>query len=52
MGTLAGAALMAVIASGCTQLGVSNSLQDIILGVIIVAAVALDQFRQRRFASA
>jgi ribose transport system permease protein len=52
MGTLAGAALMAVIDSGCTQLGVSNSLQDIILGVIIVAAVALDQFRQRRFASA
>lgn len=52
MGTLAGAALMAVIASGCTQLEVSNSLQDIILGVIIVAAVALDQFRQRRFASA
>lgn len=52
MGTLAGAALMAVIASGCTQLEVSNSLQDIILGVIIVAAVALDQFRQRRFAAA
>ncbi len=51
MGTLAGAALMAVIASGCTQLEVSNSLQDIILGVIIVAAVALDQFRQRRFAA-
>lgn len=52
MGTLAGAALMAVIASGCTQLEVSNSLQDIILGVIIVVAVALDQFRQRRFATA
>lgn len=52
MGTLAGAALMAVIASGCTQLEVSNSLQDIILGVIIVVAVALDQFRQRRFAAA
>ncbi len=52
MGTLAGAALMAVIASGCTQLAVSNSLQEIILGVIIVAAVAFDQFRQRRFASA
>lgn len=52
MGTLAGAALMAVIASGCTQLEVSNSLQDIILGVIIVAAVALDQLRQRRFATA
>jgi ribose transport system permease protein len=48
LGTLAGAALMSVIASGCTQLGVSNSLQDVVLGVIIIAAVALDQFRQRR----
>jgi ribose transport system permease protein len=50
LGTLAGAALMSVIASGCTQLGVSNALQDVVLGVIIVAAVTLDQFRQRRFA--
>lgn len=52
LGTLAGAALMAVIASGCTQLEIPNPLQDVILGVIIVAAVALDQFRQRRFAAA
>lgn len=50
LGTLAGAAMMSVIASGCTQLGVSNALQDVVLGVIIVAAVTLDQIRQRRFA--
>jgi ribose transport system permease protein len=50
LGTLAGAALMSVIASGCTQLGVSNSLQDVVLGVIIVAAVTLDQLRGSRFA--
>ena len=50
-GTLAGAAVMAVIASGCTQLGLRNPVQDIVLGVIIVAAVTLDQIRQRRLAA-
>jgi ribose transport system permease protein len=48
LGTLAGALLMQTIASGCTQLGLSNPVQDIILGVIIVAAVTVDQIRQRR----
>jgi ribose transport system permease protein len=47
LGTLAGALLMQTIASGCTQLGLSNPIQDIILGVIIVAAVTVDQIRQR-----
>jgi ribose/xylose/arabinose/galactoside ABC-type transport system permease subunit len=50
LGTLTGALLMQTIASGCTQLGVSNPVQDVILGIIIVAAVTLDQFRQRRAA--
>jgi ribose/xylose/arabinose/galactoside ABC-type transport system permease subunit len=48
IGTLTGALLMQTIASGCTQLGLSNPVQDIILGVIIVAAVTVDQFRQSR----
>jgi len=48
LGTLAGALLMQTIASGCTQLGLSNPVQDIILGVIIVAAVTVDQMRQRQ----
>lgn len=48
VGTLAGAAMIAVIRSGCTQLGVRNPTQDIILGLIIVVAVAVDQYRQRR----
>ena len=47
-GTLAGAAIMGVIKSGCTQLGYSNPTQEIALGVIIVAAVAVDRWRQRR----
>jgi len=51
LGTLTGAAIMAVIASGCTILELRNPTQDIILGLIIVAAVTLDQFRQRRAAA-
>jgi ribose/xylose/arabinose/galactoside ABC-type transport system permease subunit len=50
LGTLTGALLMQTIASGCTQLGLSNPVQDIILGIIIIAAVTVDQFRQRRAA--
>jgi ribose transport system permease protein len=48
VGTLTGAAIMLVIASGCTSLGLQNPMQDIIIGAIIVAAVTLDQFRRRR----
>lgn len=50
LGTLTGAAIMGVIRSGGTHLGLTNAVQDIILGVIIVAAVTLDQYRQRRLA--
>ncbi len=48
LGTLAGAAIMGVIASGCSQLEIQNSTQDIMIGVIIIAAVTFDQFRTRR----
>jgi len=51
LGTLTGALIMQVIASGCNALGLSNSVQDIINGVIIIAAVTLDQIRQRRMAA-
>lgn len=47
LGSLTGAAMMLVIASGCTALGIKNPVQDIIIGGIIVAAVTLDQFRNR-----
>jgi ribose/xylose/arabinose/galactoside ABC-type transport system permease subunit len=50
LGTLAGALLMQTIASGCTQLGVSNPAQDIILGIMIMAAVTVDSIRQQRAA--
>lgn len=48
LGTLAGAAIMGVIASGCDQLEIQNSTQDIMIGLIIIAAVTLDQYRRRR----
>lgn len=48
IGTLAGAAIMAALRSGCDQLEVQNRYQDIIIGGIIVVAVALDQLRQRK----
>ena len=48
IGTLTGALIMSVITNGCTMLGLQNPVQDMILGVIIVAAVTLDQFRQGR----
>jgi ribose/xylose/arabinose/galactoside ABC-type transport system permease subunit len=50
LGTLAGAAIIQVIVSGCTTLGIDNPVQDMILGAIIVAAVTLDQARLRRLA--
>lgn len=45
-GTLVGAIMINVINSGCTQLGLGNSLWDIMLGVTIIAAVTFDQWRQ------
>ena len=51
LGTLTGALIMSVITSGCTALGLTNPIQDLILGVIIVAAVTLDQLRQRKQAA-
>ena len=47
-GSLIGALLMAYLANGCTFCDVPNYVKDIIIGAIIVAAVALDQLRQRR----
>lgn len=48
LGTICGALIMSVISNGCTHLHVSNPIQDIILGGIIITAVTIDQLRQRR----
>jgi ribose transport system permease protein len=49
-GTLSGACIMATILHGCVTLGVGTAIQKVIVGVIIIAAVTLDQVRQRRLA--
>ena len=48
LGTIVGALIMTIIASGCTQMGRPNWEQQIITGAIIVAAVTLDRLRHRR----
>lgn len=50
LGTLTGAVMMEVISNGCTTLGIRNELEEVILGAIIIAAVWIDQIRERRFA--
>jgi len=45
-GTLVGAVLMTVIQIGCSQRGFPNWVQQIVTGAVIVAAVALDRWRQ------
>ena len=50
LGTIVGALIMTVIASGCTQMGLPNWVQEIITGAIIVAAVAVDRLRHRHIA--
>jgi ribose/xylose/arabinose/galactoside ABC-type transport system permease subunit len=47
VGTMAGAAIMAIIQIGCSQQGLPNWVQQIVTGAIIVFAVALDRWRQR-----
>ena len=46
-GTLVGALIMSVVANGCNKIGVSNSVQEIVTGGIIIAAVLLDSLRRR-----
>jgi ribose transport system permease protein len=48
LGTLSGACIMATIEHGCATLGIRTSSQKVLIGLIIMAAVVLDQYRQRR----
>jgi ribose/xylose/arabinose/galactoside ABC-type transport system permease subunit len=47
LGTMVGALLMTVVANGCTKLELQTWVQTVVTGVIIVGAVALDQWRRR-----
>jgi len=48
LGSMVGALLMAALANGCNLTGVPNFVQEILIGSIIVAAVAMDRIRSRR----
>jgi ribose transport system permease protein len=45
LGSMIGASIMAVLRNGSQQMGWPNYIQEIIIGAIIVAAVALDRVR-------
>lgn len=45
-GALLGAFFMSVLANGCTLMGLPNYVQEILVGAIIVVAVALDRWRR------
>ena len=44
-GSMIGALIMAFLRNGCQQMGWPNYIQEIIIGIIIVLAVALDRVR-------
>jgi ribose transport system permease protein len=50
LGTIAGAALMGVLKNMFVQLAVSGYWQTIILGFVIIGAVAIDSIRKKRVA--
>ncbi len=46
-GTVIGALIMTVVANGCTKMNLANWIQEIVTGIIIIAAVVLDRLRHR-----
>ena len=48
LGAMIGAFMLSILAAGCNLAGIDNSIQEIIIGGIIVVAVTLDGFRHRR----
>ena len=48
MALMIGALIMAFLRNGCQQMGWPNYIQEIIIGAIIVLAVAADRWRSAR----
>ena len=48
MGTIIGTLLISFLRNGCTLLGISTNAQLIVIGMIIVVAVAVDQLAQAK----
>lgn len=51
VGSMIGALVMAFLRNGSQQMGWANYVQEIIIGIIIVAAVAMDRYRRARVGS-
>lgn len=47
LGTMIGVLIMSFLRNGCTMMGWPNYIQEIIIGAIIVIAVALDRLRHK-----
>ncbi|MDX6382654.1 MAG: ribose transport system permease protein [Blastocatellia bacterium] len=52
VGSMIGALIMAFLRNGCQQVGWPNYIQEIIIGALIVIAVAIDRWRSARMAIA
>ena len=50
LGTLAGAVMIAYLRNRCAVLGWPNHVQEMIVGHIVILAVAVDLWRRRRHA--
>ncbi len=48
LGSMIGALIMAFLRNGCQQVGWPNYIQEIIIGALIVIAVAIDRWRSAR----
>jgi len=48
LGSMVGALIMAVLRNGSNQMGWPTYMQEIIIGIVIIIAVAVDQLRQGR----
>src|ERR1700686_1924001 len=52
LGSMIGALIMAFLRNGCQQIGWPNYIQEIIIGALIVIAVAVDRWRSARMIAA
>jgi ribose transport system permease protein len=48
MGTLIGAFIMGLLSNGSDLLGISNYVQQVVIGAVIILAVTVDEVRKRR----
>jgi ribose transport system permease protein len=48
IGTLIGAFIMGLLSNGSDLLGISNYIQQVVIGAVIILAVAVDELRKRR----